>query len=57
MKLAGARAQYKLERWFFTPLVFELWDTVPGDVVGAGSSHRLKGRADVFLKEQSIASY
>lgn len=47
----------KQARWFFIPLVFELWDTLPGDIVGAGSTHRLKGRADVFIEEQSTASY
>jgi len=30
---------------------------LPGDIMGAGSSHRLKGRADVFLEEKFIASY
>lgn len=47
----------KQVRWFFVPLVFELRDTLPGDIVGAGGTHRLKGRADVFIEEQSIASY
>lgn len=57
MKLAGARAQCEKERWFFTPLVFELWHTLLGGIMGAGSSHRLEGRADGFLEEKSIASY
>lgn len=57
MKLAGARAQREKERWFFTPLVFELWHALLGDIVGDGSSHRLEGRAGGFLEEKSIASY